>query len=65
MCHYLSKALVPHFLENFEEPAREFVHLDGLRQGLREELTIVRHLVHQFVQNRLSDGETKSIVIKD
>ena len=53
LCHYLSESLIPHFFEDLEQPAREVVYLDGLRQGLREELPIVRHLVHQFVQNRL------------
>ena len=53
LCHYLSESLIPHFFKDLEQPAREVVHLDGLRQGLSKELPIVRHLVHQFVQNRL------------
>ena len=46
LCHYLSESLIPHFLEDLEQPTREVVHLDGLRQGLRKELSIMRHLVH-------------------
>ena len=57
LCHYLSESLIPHFFEDLEEPSREVVHLDGLRQGLREELPIVRNLVHQLVQNRLRNTE--------
>ena len=51
--NYLSESLIPHFFKDLEQPPGEVVHLDGLRKGLGEEFTIVRHLMHQLVQNRL------------
>ena len=53
MSSYLCESFIPNLFENLEEPSREVVHFDGLRQGLGEEFAIVRHFVHQFVQNRL------------
>ena len=53
MSSYLCESFIPNLFENLEEPSREVVHSDGLRQGLGEEFAIMRHFVHQFVQNRL------------
>ena len=50
---YLSETFVPNCFEDLEEPPGEVVHLDGLREGFGEKLAVVRHPVHQSVQNRL------------
>jgi hypothetical protein len=57
-CTYLRQSLVPHCFVYLEQPGREVVHLDSLGQRLSEKLAVVRHPVHQIVQNELENAKS-------